>query len=462
MKNQVIYNTLGLYVGPAPSSGYHFISTGGTLNNDFNDYVNNYNLIFPLNRIISTSYSITPQRTNMSYLGDLGTFARPIFNNTEVTLNFDYYLMGLINEARLGMMINIPSGDPITGTLLYGTGYVCPISGFYTRDETRTKEITIGTSGWPLKVREPKNIFVAAKKQENFDLNDIADSLDSKTGIDVYAFGDCFMNSYSCSAGVNQVPTVSVNYICNNVEVYSSGYNCDIPALNTQTNNIYSGIYFNIPNNFQGSGLPMVFLPSDIIVNIIKKNPIITLGINHLVDEFGNKFTSQDGYHLVEYFNIYSYNPTNLIVDFNDIKIQNFDFSIDLNRIPINSIGYKLPQDRILKFPIISNLSFNFVPGDNQAGSLVSLFKTDEEYNISIKLQYENRLKLLTGVGIQYDFIGVKFEGFSENISVSQRKNSSLNFSVELDPNKTTKGLFMSGYLGIPLSTLKTSGIILY
>ncbi|MEK6879579.1 MAG: hypothetical protein AABY22_08230, partial [Nanoarchaeota archaeon] len=61
-RNQQIYNIAGIFAGPAHASGYHFLSTDSTLTNN-PDSGSYYNLLFPIRRVQSCSYSINPIRT---------------------------------------------------------------------------------------------------------------------------------------------------------------------------------------------------------------------------------------------------------------------------------------------------------------------------------------------------------------------------------------------------------------
>ena len=429
-KNQVIYNQIGAYSTNALSNSYHFISENGNLNNDSLVTSGNYSLIFPLNRVIGASYSINNiDRINISHLGNLGTIKRPILNNISVDLSISYYLQGVSNELRQGFMINIPSGESFTGPMLFGTGRVSPIYGFYSRDLTRSSESEFQ---YPLIQREPRNLFFGIQK-DNLDFNRTTSGTDLNTlyrnNIDCLGFGDCYLTNYSVSAGVTQLPTVNVNYTCNNIEMYSSGTDCVVPSINTTSYNINSGYKFSIPNNFQGTGLPTVLLPSDITVSIRQR--------------------SNDSEDL-----------SDLFLDFTDIKIQDFSFDIDLPRTPLYKMGAKFPVDKVIQFPVISNLNFNLLPGDNKEGSLVSLIKRDEDYDISIKLNYQTNTTLLNGTAIQYDFIGAKFNGFDANVSIQNRQSNNLSFTTELDPTDTTKGLFITGYLSIPSVALTPSYLL--
>lgn len=63
-RNRVIFNTLGVYAGPSPASGYHFINTNGLPVADDNPS-ENFNLVFPLNRITEASYGFSMPRTDI-------------------------------------------------------------------------------------------------------------------------------------------------------------------------------------------------------------------------------------------------------------------------------------------------------------------------------------------------------------------------------------------------------------
>ena len=415
-RNQLIYNQVGVFAGPAPSSGYHFIAQDGALSNQSTDY----NLVFPLNRVNSISWGIAAQRTNVSHLGDLGTLKRPILAYTDVNLDINYLMMGLANEARIGMHMNIPSGDPLTGNFAYGTGRVCPILGYYSRDYSRTTDIS-GVN-WPMKeYRDARNIFVAVRK-DTLDFNpatgDIANESNYENNIFVICFGDCYLNSYNFSAGVRTLPNATINYGCNNVVVYDNNNENDIPSIDTKTQEIRSGIKFRIPSAFQGTGLPTVLLPSDISLSIKQRN-----------------LNSED--------------LENTTLDFKDIKIQNFSFNFNLNRRPLYAVGHKYPLDRRPVFPIFCNLNFECIDGDPKAGSMASLLKNDEEYDIQIKMSYQKNNQYFSGIAVQYDWIGAKFNNLNSELSISNRKKSEFGFSVEMNPTDISKGFFISGYLSL-------------
>lgn len=411
-RNRNIYNQIGLFIGSNISSGFHFLSSDGVPTNNSNPDTD-FNLVFPINRVISANYGFNPVRSDIKSLGYFGTLSRPIINH-DVNLNFSYYQAGLINEARFGMVFDHPTGNTSNGAPIYGR-HVIPISGFLERSSNRSSEQDLN---WPPAQREPKNIFIATRT-DGSDLNDFTDnSFFKDSPYDVYAFGDCYLQNYKVSASVGQFPQVSVSFVCNNVEFYNYASGKNIPAVNPKDFTLIPNKTYNLPNNYQGTGLPTVLLPSNITATITKTNS------SSLYD---------------------------LPIDLNDIKIQSYDINIDLNRENLSNLGYRLSMDRRINLPVFANLDFVSIVGDSTTGSLRTLFKQDDEYNIKIKLQYSPG-KIFDGTAIIYDFIGAKFNGMTLQDTIGQNRSANFSFVSEINPARIDKGFFISGQLGIPVT----------
>jgi len=415
-KTHNIYNQVSLFSGPSPSSGYNQISNNGYLNTGVPSS-ENYNLIFPIERAISTSFEFNPQRTIVRELGVQGILSRPILEPVDISLNFSYYLMGLINEARLGFSLNVPSGHSNTGKFLYGSSRVCPISGMISRDFDRSNESLLY---WPLKSRDSRNIYAISKK-DLLDANDNNFSPLTKNNSQFYttAFGDCYLDSYETSCAIGQLPQANVKYTCNNVMVYDGTSGQYTPSILTRNHTLNSGIKFYIPNSFEGTGNPTVILPQNISVTINQTGGVVN----------------------------------NLLNDFNDIKLQSYAINFQLQREPLRNLGYKYPMDRVINLPALVNISFDAIAGDSKSSSLIDLFKQDNDYNFTIKLNYQSNTRNFSGTAIQYDFIGAKFDSLNDSVSISNKRMNTYNFSVEMKPDDTSNGFFISGYLGIPTRT---------
>lgn len=432
-----IYNQIGVFVGPAPSWTGHFINSFGQITNNDNPDLN-FNLVFPLNRIQSVNYGFFESRTDIKSLGSYGNISRPNLIQPNINLSFSYYLMGLINEVRLGLIVNQKSG--ITGEPLYGqSANICPISGFLDRTYQPTNDSALH---WPLSTREPRNIFVATNELFD-DLNDYITGNYKSSNVDVFAFGDCYLNSYKTSASVGQIPIVNVDFICNNIESYNFASGKNIPSINPKNGLINSGNIFDLPNSFQGSGLPTVVLPSDmtISINSVPSGDYLSAIVNNvkstILDVYGDKITlNQDN------------DSFNLPIDINDVKLQSYNIDLSLTREPMYNIGYKFPMDRRINFPVFCNIDFNMLVGQNATGSLVNLITKDRKWDITIKLNYQVH-QLYTGTAIIYKILDSKLNSLSIDEGVGKLRSANLSFTVELNPNSNTKGFYMSGVLGV-------------
>jgi len=164
-------------VGPSPSSGFHFMSYDGQLNDiDYDtvytknqgldyygrgdafdssfyefytpkgagavvysqqikdknilNYKRNKNLIKKLDRIQSISYDIQVSRTNPSQLNKKGTIGEVIIEPPVVSLDFEYLINGIRNEHRLGFNVNYPMFFyPFNGHPYYSGNQVFLFSG---------------------------------------------------------------------------------------------------------------------------------------------------------------------------------------------------------------------------------------------------------------------------------------------------------------------------------------------
>lgn len=199
MRNRIIYNTEGIYIGPSPSSGYHFMNYIGQLHNSGQDtaytrnvaldyygrgdafdsqfykfytpdspvgavvynqqvmdiniptYKRSYNLIQKLDRIQSYSWDINFQRTNISQLNKAGTIAEPLISNPVVTLNFNYLINGIRNEHRMGMNVNFPMFHyPFDGQPYYSGNKFFMFSGMVEGKNIDARGGHIRGEGWDI------------------------------------------------------------------------------------------------------------------------------------------------------------------------------------------------------------------------------------------------------------------------------------------------------------------------
>ena len=441
-KNRVIYQTQALLVGPSSSTGFHFLNYTGLLNDEYYNLGSNHNLLQSINRIQNVSFSLDAPREEVRQLGSRGAVSRPIINPPGINLEFEYLLNGLANDARIGLNVNYAQFQyPYSGTPFYESNYqVNLLSGLMARQFGQPT----GDPYWPMPIRDNRNIFLITA-DEYSDVNylglnhltvpDVTRGVGLRaTGHKVMAFGHCFLNSYETRGAVHSIPKSRVSYSCENIAFYMSGSGVYTPAINTQTRKPLNQKHFNIPD-IRDEGGPSVLMPGDITVDIIPS------GIAGL---------------------------TGLGLSFNDIKIQEYGINIDFKRDLLTSIGYQMPLDREITFPLYARLNFGCLVGDSESGNFIDILNQDSGYNVALKLKNKpfcSRFPVIYNntthpkhagpavnhgdVAIRYDFWNAKFDSISYENTISSNKYANLNFSVELNPDNLSNGLFISGLLNI-------------
>lgn len=443
-----IYQVENVFTGPSPGSGMHFLNVSGVFNNQVSDLNGqNFNLIKPLARIQSVSYEISRENFDILQLGQRGIKHRLPINSPTINLNFDYIQFGVINELRCGLYANYSQNYvPFSGEPYFSGFSQSLIKGFVTRSLQRSNNDLM----YPYDYRDKRNIFVAIGREGN-DLNrqtGVYQEIDvNASGYSVYGFGNCYLSSYKCQASVSDFPKASISYVCENMVFYLSGSGAEIPALQPINALPYSGIKFAIPSSFQGTGSLSTLRPGD-----------ITFSITSLPQITGDTAVYRGGTGISR--SAYS-DVFNLGVDVSDYKIQNYSIDLTLPREPLNSLGYRLPIDRKVKFPVFANLNLSAVIGEGQSGSFIDNLNKNDDYNITIKLRNPSNKGIPPGqVAIQYDLLRAKLGSLSFESNIGSNKTVNLSFITELDVDDLTKGLFVSGLLNVDTSSIFPSYLL--
>lgn len=430
----VIYNCQALYVGPAPETGNNFIHYSGGQPTNVYDPPLSLNLLRSIDRIQSVSYSIDVPHTNVAQINKRGLVDRPIVNYPTVNLNFDYLLCGTKNESRLGFNVNYPVFTfPNNGSAYYPNNLdVSLLSGFFnTKKEDYTKRI------WQdyavNQYRDCRNIYLAVNPsgndidksyfKEDFTQADLYQGVDENApSYHVISFGNCYLNSYSTEGSVGNFPKASVSYSAYNINFDMSGSGFQSPDINTKDGSLYNDSQVIIPRVLAEEGYPALE-PGDITLT---------------TDSFSG-----------------------LGVDFDSLHIQSYEIQIDLNREPLNNLGYRFPVGNQPTSPVFATLNINGIVDDATSGSLVDLIELNSGYDFTIKVDPTSctgstAAPINAGAipiergdeALRYSFVGAKLDSFNSDTSIGSNKTFGASFSVEIDPDDRTNGFFISGVLG--------------
>lgn len=410
-KNRIAYNCQALFVGPSPSSGFHFFGEDGELNNNYEYSSVNYNLVKKINRVTNLSYSINLPREEYKQIGKSAIAANPIIQSPSVQVDFEYYINGVLNEARMGLNVNHikpeTSSDP-----LYSNFNTFLFSGLSDYGGVRMEK----PLGWPNRNRSNRNLFAVVSKNDNEDfarhINDQVENFSRDSN--VIAFGDGYLVSYDTSCSVGALPKAKASFICDNIIYYTGSSGLGIPALHPKSAENFNQIKFVIPDEQEISGAISVVAPGDITLDISQT------GLN--------SSTSME-------------NVEDLGVTFSDIKIQNYGLSIKFNREDLSSIGYRRIANRPINFPIVIDFTFSSIVGEESASHLKDNLVLDKKYNISLFLRDKFRNK----TAVRYDLRSASLINYGYDASIEDNRVLNCSFRVNASPDNLKEGLFMSG-----------------
>ena len=402
-KTRQLYNLWAVYASVPPATGFLYTDYLGEGHNNPELSLFDTNLLQQIDRVNSFNYSFNVDRTNLTQLGKRDLIDNVIVNRPSVQVGFDYWMIDVKNESRLGFAVNYPDvwGNPISNE------EICFIRNF-TGQQT-----------------DYRNLFVAVSP-DNGDLrNRINDRFSpfygekelNPSGLFVYGFGNCYINSYQVNLSVGNIPRASVGYICDNVMGFLSGSGVSTPAVLPKSGNIVPDVKFTIPP-LDSSPNPIVILPGDITIKL-GNTPATGFSVTELSDVlFG--------------------------VSSSGIPIQSFSMSVDLPREDLRSIGYVLPVDRRINFPVFAKINLSSLIGDSHTGSLIDILNENKSHDLLITM-YNPGCGSNKDIAIQYKIKNAKLENVNYDYNLTNNLVGNFSFTAEIDVNNPSKGIFISG-----------------
>ncbi len=358
-RKRVIYQSEALYAGPTPPTGYHYSSGNSGVN-----------LVSQLHRVQSANYSFNVTHQDINQYGQLAAIDRVILQAPTVNLDFNYYLTNGVNEKRIGLNID---------------GQTSAIAGLL--DATT----------------DSKNYFIATapEGQDNIGYNAVAR--------EVIAIGNGFLSNYSVDASVGGLPTASVTVEALNIKVDPTASGQTIPAVDSETGQGVTGIYYQLPQAVTGvAGQVSALRPGDITIT--------------LAAPFGAKVAGVGK------------------ANFQSIRIQ-----APLARQALERLGSKFAFSREIQYPLTVTLNASAQLTDLVAGNLADLLCNDQDYTLLVAL-HEPNCSGTGPVAMQYELRGAKLDSQSFTSSIGANKSVDLVWSAQIGgPQDTSHGFFVSG-----------------
>tara|TARA_R110000772_G_scaffold249530_2_gene364013 strand:+ start:121469 stop:123100 length:1632 start_codon:yes stop_codon:yes gene_type:complete len=387
-RNRVNYQSEVIFVGPAPATGYHFLTgTQGT------DDVNDTNRINQLHRIQSISTSFNINRRDINQFGELAAIDNIILSSPTVNLNVNYLLNGFQNERNVGLSVN--AGRAVLSGLLD------------LEDDSR-------------------NFFIKTTPEGT----DAISPNQSGTDIGVIGIGNAHMTSYSSSASIGNLATASMSFEGMNMVFDTGGQGLFVPAIFPDSASPVERVY-SLPEpsgNPDGEDLDIsAFGPSDIQIKVYEAQAD---GVN-----LSNTANLTDEYE-------------NFGVAVASGCIQGYSYSFDLPRRSIEELGSHYSKDREILGPVPQSLSVDLLVGDITTGRLDDLVKCDESYTVHIKLK--DPRQCFSGIDdkdtlAQYELKNIKLNSISYDSSIGGQKSATVDFAGQIGGARQPNiGLFLS------------------
>jgi hypothetical protein len=300
--------------------------------------------------------------------------------------------------------------------------------GFYTQDQSSSAEKNFFYDfADPKGDKDERSIYVCTKKEGRGDIRTQSNELPNIDGdlslhdyihedskdLNTIVFQNCYAKSHSVNVEIGAFAQSSVNFISESVVMYASGSGISVPYLNTKDGTVAANAdetKFIIPKHFSEdnigmSNLPSTFAQGDITVDILNATQ-----------------------------------PTNdHSIQFHNEIIQSYSASTNLGRENIHYVGNKIPSDRPLVFPVITECSVGLLATGNLSGNLIDNLSINSDYNLVVKFRKD------TDVVMRHVLSGAKLMNISQGMQIGGEKGTKLNFSCPNDFENNDAGLFVSG-----------------
>ena len=328
-----------------------------------------------LKRVQSSSISISNPITRPKQIGSSDFAFEKYITIPEISVNLNYIVSDNSNELLLG---------------LNATG-----------NESFLKNMAV--------TGQDKNLFFILTDTNAQD----ADSLTNMVGNDVFAVGNTFLTSYSLSAEVGSVPSVSASFACLNMtfQTYNgTGTNgSEVPAINL-TNGIKSTEKYLLtganmtPSNYLSNQniRPNAIRPGDIVLQL----PQTFMG--------GIRYSGDV-----------------------PATISSLQIDVPIERRDLLGFGSNYPYDKRIMYPLIGTVSFNGIFDEPVTGDFSSIFTNDTAYDLTFNLKNYNG-----ATGLRVEILNARIEDQSFDLSIGDNMNFQSKFSFKIFE---TDGMRISG-----------------
>tara|TARA_Y100001938_G_scaffold147111_1_gene227599 strand:+ start:1054 stop:2250 length:1197 start_codon:yes stop_codon:yes gene_type:complete len=380
-RNRVIHNVQDVFVGSAPNESDSVVTS-----------IANHQILKRLNRVQGFDYSINLNQEDSATLGKSKPFSRDVSEPPEVSLSFNYYINGVDNERKIGLNTGIAN---------------CITKDMVSSNLADKRNIYLIINDKDVDVRQNETWDSSQIELEGDSLTESYIEDPNAKNYGYVCFQNCYLTSYNVNISPNELPSVDVNYVSDNINADASASGIGIPVLNTQNGAVtHSGVEFIVPKKFKDD----VSYSGDFTSSYSHSNLTITSATQSGVTGFLND------------------------------HINSLSIGIDIQRQAISYVGHKLISDRKPNVVMNNSLSLEAVVKENVSGNFLDNANENERFNIEVELKNKSDETLS-----KYTFSGAKLSTISYSNSVNQNKTVSMEFNNYMDLENQTEGVFVSG-----------------
>lgn len=327
--------------------------------------------LFPL--VQGSEISIDAQRQSSKQIGKQTYAIDDVLRNPEVNFQVGYISSPYwVNEYLIGM--NISSGD-----------YAPVFSG--------------------LSEKNQNYYLIVDEKKDNDGMQEFKKpSSRNLSGVTVASIGNCFLNKYSASYSVGNLPIVSASFAGSNVQFeILTGASIKMPAVNFQSGNSSGVGSLNLNNlDITVTGIPNINYPyGNYSVPVASPN-VTQVYLNDL--QVGG----------------ISLSATNALVE-------SFNLDVNLDRQDLYGLGSNHVYGRKLLFPINATIDISALITGLKSGDLSGMFTSESGYNMTLEIN-DTKNSAKTELKIQ----NAKLNTYSFDMAINDRMNFSANYSFSI------------------------------
>lgn len=227
------------------------------------------------------------------------------------------------------------------------------------------------------------------------------------TGVSsVLAVGNAFVSSYRASAAVGSFATAQVSLQGLELAGFTNSTGFDTPAITPSNGQPIGTWIVTLPTAQSGlAGQISALQPGDIQISLTD-NGLLT----------------------------------------NNICIQSFDLSIDLNRQPSQCLGSKFADNYEIQFPVNCQLQVSANVKDLKSGRLSSAICANQDYSVQVDMRAPTCDGSLGAIKARYTLSGAKLKGQTYGVDANGVETTQLTFDCPLNgPQNLSQNVFMSG-----------------